>query len=146
MSEITGYYYLHENKQLIYKNSSDAIIDIRDSDLCHSAWGWDGTRQTAWQILVEALSLGANKGRVSELAEKWECNNADAHNYAELIGIQLGEDGDQKTAHRYDFVNLQESPCGFGCDYLEAMADLCMQLEFKGGKMWNNTFQNLVNS
>ena len=79
---IQGWYYLHENKELIYKNDPDAITDIRDSDLCHSAWAWDGQRHTAWQILTEALSLGAKSERIKELADKWGCTNADAENYA----------------------------------------------------------------
>ena len=37
---ILGWYYLHVNKELIWKNDPDAIVDIRDSDLCHSAWSW----------------------------------------------------------------------------------------------------------
>ncbi len=155
MSEIQGYYYLHENGDLIYKNGSDAILDIRDSDLCHSAWAWTGERQCAWQICVESLSLIENlrgteeakrlKARVNELAEKWGLTDSDAEQYAEFIGIKLGIDGNQKTATKTDFINLQESPCGFGDSNLYAMASLCHELEYRGGKMWNTTFQDLLN-
>jgi hypothetical protein len=141
---IEGYYYLHTNKELIYKHNLDAIIDIRESDFCHSAWAWDGQRPTAWQILVEALSLGANKDRIIELAKKWGCDEDDALNYADYLGITLGSDGNQKTAYGKNFTNLQECPCGFGDTYLEAMADLCKQIGFTGGKIWNATFQNLI--
>jgi len=142
---IQGYYYLHENKELIYKNSPDAIVDIRDNDLCHSAWAWDGERPTAWQILVEALSLDAEKGRIKELAEKWNCNDKDAKNYADYLGLQLDIDGNTMTARRpEDFETYPESPCGFGDTYLDAMADLCKQMGFVGGKMWNVTFIDLV--
>ena len=141
---IQGYYYLHVNKELIYKSNPGAITDIRESDFCHSAWGWDGQRSTAWQILVEALSLGANKNRIIELSKKWKCDGGDALNYANYLGIILGSDGDQKTAYGKNFTNLQECPCGFGDTYLEAMADLCKQIGFSGGKMWNATFKNLV--
>jgi hypothetical protein len=144
MSEIKGWYYLHENKELIYKNSPNAIVDIRDSDLCHSAWAWDGQRQTAWQILVESLSLGADKERVLELAKQWECDDKDAEQYAEFLGIKLGVDGNQKYAAKKDFINIQESPIGFGDTNLEAMAALCKELGFRGGKMWQDTFQDLV--
>lgn len=141
---IEGWFYLHENKELIYKNDSDAIVDIRDSDFCHSAWAWDGERPTAWQILVEALSLGAKKERIQDLAVKWKCDDGDAFRYANYLGIELGIDGDSLYARRLDFVNIQESPIGFGDSYLEAMAELAKELGYKGGKMWNATFNDLV--
>ena len=143
---MVGWYYLHTNKELIYKPSPDAITDIRDSDLCHSAWPYDPKdRAGAWRTLVEALSLGANKKRINALAELWKCTDEDALNYAKYLGISLGMDGTAKTALRTDFVDLMESCCGFGDTYLEAMADLCKQLGFKGGKMRNATFKDLVN-
>lgn len=144
MTTIKGYYYLHENSNLIYKNSPDAIIDIRDSDLCKSAWAWDGTPQTAWQICVEALSIGVNRDRILELANKWNVNDNDADNYANHLGLILGIDGNKKTATTSYFENIQQDACGFGDTYLEAMSDLCKQLGFTGGKMWNSTFEDLV--
>lgn len=144
MSTTQGWFYLHVNNELIYKNNPDAIIDIRDSDLCHSAWSWEATRSCAWRILIEALSLGANSQRIADLAKTWECTDSDATIYADLIGVKLGEDGDKKTATRSDFENLQDSPCGFGDTYLVAMADLCRQLGFRGGKMWGISFEELV--
>lgn len=141
---IEGYYYLHTNKELIYKPDPDAIVDIRESDFCHSAWAWDGQRQTAWQILVEALSLGAKKDRINKLSKKWNCDGDDALNYANYLGITLGSDGNQKTAYGKNFTNQQECPCGFGDTYLEAMSDLCKQIGFSGGKMWNATFKDLI--
>lgn len=142
---IKGWYYLHENKDLIYKNSPDAIADIRDSDLCHSAWPCDpADRANAWQIVVEAMSLGAKKERIYELVKKWKLTDEDAVNYAKYLNLEVGQDGNQKTAHKIDFENLQEDPCGFGDTYLEAMVDLCKQLGFKGGKMWNATFKDLI--
>jgi hypothetical protein len=138
---IRGYYYLHENKDLIYKPGADSIIDIRDSDLCKAAWACDTERATGWQILVEALSLDANKTRIKELADLWKCNDEDAQHYAEYLGIKLGEDGTLKTAA----VIPNEGPCGFGDTYLEAMAGLCHLLGYTGGKMWTTTFQQLIN-
>lgn len=143
-NEIQGWYYLHENKELIYKNDPEAIMDIRDSDLCHTAWAWDGQRPTAWGILVEALALGARKERITEMAAKWNCTDEDAAHYAKYLGIELGVDGNAKTAHRTDFINLQESPCGFGETYLEAISALTKDLGYTGGKMWNATLQDLV--
>ena len=36
-------------------------------------------------------------------------------------------DGDQYTCHRVDFINLQESPCGFGNNHQEALENLLRQ-------------------
>ena len=142
---ITGYYYLHQNRDLIYKPGSKSAIDIRDSDFAIGMWPMDpANRMTAWNLLVEALAAGANPGRVSALAAKWACNDHDAVNYADRIGCVLGEDGNKKTATRVDFVNLQESPCGFGDTRLEAMADLAKQLGYLPGKMWTPGFADLM--
>lgn len=143
--EIQGWFYLHDNRELIYKNYPDAIQDIRESDLCKAAWAFDNTRQTAWRILVEALTAGAKRERIFELAKKWNCTDDDAIDYADSIGVQLGNDGNQRTATKIDFVNLQEFPCGFGDTYLEAMSELCGELEYKADKLgWGATFADLV--
>lgn len=64
---IEGYYYLHVNKDLIYKRGSDSIIDIRESDFCDSAWAFQPEdRAVAWGMLVEALSLDAKQKRKAE--------------------------------------------------------------------------------
>jgi hypothetical protein len=141
---IHGWYYLHTNKQLIYKNSPDAIDDIRESDFCESVWAWDYERHTAWGILVEALSLGADKDRIKELADKWGCTDIDADNYAAYLGIDIGMDGAAHYARKRDFGNAQENPIGFGETYLEAMANLAKELGYTGGKMWNHTFKTLT--
>jgi hypothetical protein len=38
-------------------------------------------------------------------------------------------DGDQHTAHLDNFINLQESPCGFGDTKLKAVEHLLEQIE-----------------
>lgn len=145
MGVIIGWFYLHTNNELIYKNDPDAITDIRESDFCKAAWLWDGSRGSAWAILIEASSIGANSDRIKELAEKWGCNNDDAKNYAKRqAGIVLEMDGNSFVAKRTDFVNLQESPCGFGESFLDAMSDLCKQLGYVRGKTWGNSFANLL--
>jgi len=144
MSNITGWYYHHTNNSLIYKPDPEASTGIRESDFATTMWPWDGTRPTAWRILVEALSLGVEKERILELASDWKCDDADAVKYAEYAGIKLNKDGNMKTASRKDFINLHDCPMGFGETYLEAMAGLCKELGFKGGKMWNATFEDLL--
>lgn len=143
---IIGWYYLHTNGDLIYKKDLDGTAaDIRESPFAVSMWPIDDqNRLTAWDTVVESLAIGANKDRVKELALKWQCTNEDAENYALRIGCTLGIDGNQYTATKKDFTNLQESPCGFGDTKLEAMADLCKQLGFTGGKMWNAKFKDLL--
>jgi hypothetical protein len=145
MSTITGWYYLHTNGQLIYKRDSPGQdADIRESDFAVALWAWNNDRLTAWNILVEALSLKADKNQILKLANTWGCDDRDAVVYAMNANIKLGKDGAQLTACRKDFINLQESPMGFGKSYLEAMADLCKKLGYKGGKMWNASFPDLL--
>jgi len=144
---IVGWYYLHENKELIYKPETDGstAADIRESDLCLSMWPLDpNNREHAWNILVEAQSLGANPARIKELAEKWGCGDRDAQVYADNLGITLQADGNQMCAMPPWFVNLHESEAGFGDTYLDAMADLCQKLGYVGGKTWVATFKNLL--
>ncbi|MCL6399094.1 hypothetical protein EXT62_19735 [Pectobacterium carotovorum subsp. carotovorum] len=140
-----GWYYLHKNGDLIYKPSPDAIVDIRDSDFAVCSWPIDvKSRASAWELLVEALALGANPDRVSELAEKWKCSDDDADMFAKHIGIEIKKDGDQWCAHKEDFVDLQSSPSGFGDNKLSAMAGLAKQLGINGGHMWRSNFSELV--
>lgn len=145
---IEGYYYLHKNGDLIYKrNLEGTVADLRDSDLVRSFWKFDATdRETAWNLLVEALSIGSNKERILELAKKWNCDNADGEVYADRIGAVIKQDGDKFCATRTDFNNLVECPAGFGDTVLEALADLCKQLGFSPTKLnWHSTFKDLLN-
>lgn len=140
-----GWYYLHENGDLIYKPSPDAIVDIRDSNFAVCSWPLDASdRKTGWEILVEALALGANDQRISEIAEKWQCNDVDADKFADVIGVKLKKDGDSWCAHKADFIDLQSSPAGFGENKLKAMASLAKNLGLKGGHMWRSTFSDLA--
>ncbi|WP_312740494.1 hypothetical protein [Cedecea neteri] len=142
---INGWYYLHQNGDLIYKPSPDAIVDIRDSDFAVCAWPIDvKDRKSAWELLVESLALGANKSRVKELAQKWNCNDSDADMFASVVGVVIKEDGNAWCAHKSDFIDLQVSPSGFGDSKLEALASLAESLGLTGGHIWRNTFSDLV--
>jgi hypothetical protein len=143
---IIGWYYLHANGDLIYKRDLDGTVaDIRESDFARALWPMDPEdRAGAWRILVEASALKANPERVKALAEKWGCTDEDAKHYADHIGIDLFMDGNAWAATRKDFINLQESPAGFGATCLAAMTELCAELGYRGGKMWNATFHDLV--
>lgn len=142
---IQGWYYLHENGDLIYKSDPDSITDIRDSDFARCSWPFDArNRKGAWELLVEAQALGADKSRINKLAERWGCNDQDANMFAQLVGVEIEQDGNAWCAHKTDFINLQESPAGFGDNKLSAMAELAKALGLRGGHMWRATFSDLV--
>lgn len=147
---IEGYYYLHQNGDLIHKCAfDDTAADLRESDFVRAFWPLDLTdRECAWSILVEALAAGARKDRVEELAAKWHCTNADAAIYAERVGVLVQIDHESRPDDWFatlpDFVNIQESPNGWGNTALEAMAELARELGYKPSKMWGHTFASLV--
>ena len=141
-----GWYYLHTNGDLIYKRElGGTAADIRESPFAIMLWPViPHEREGAWTILVEALALGARPERIKELAEQWKCDDDDAQTYAERIRAKLFKDGDQWCVARADFINLQESPAGFGSTCLEALADLCKVLGYKPGKTWGTPFKDLL--
>lgn len=142
---LTGWYYLHENGDLIYKPGDDACADIRDSDFARGLWPMDPTdRAGAWRIVVEAGAAGADPARVAHLAAQWSCNDRDAGHYAEHVGARLYMDGNAWCATRNDFENLQESPAGFGDTAREALTALAKELGYKPSKMWGATFEQLL--
>jgi len=137
---IIGWYYLHTNGSLIYKREldGDTSSDIRESPFAVAMWPvHENDRENAWTILVEALSLGVDSSRINELATKWNCTNDDALIYAKRIGLSLNRDG-------FAYLATASSTTGCGNTYLEAMADLCKKLGYKGGKMWTVTFKDLL--
>jgi len=139
-------YYLHTNGDLIYKREFDGstVAGIRESDFAVGLWFFDPQdRESAWAILVEGLAAGASKDRIADLMGTWQCDNEDAVHYAKRIGCALSQDGDQYCATCADFLNLQESPAGFGHTALEAMADLCKTLGYSPSKMWGASFADL---
>jgi hypothetical protein len=143
---LEGWYYLHTNGEVIFKREvGDTAADIRESDFARAMWPCDpSNREGAWNICVEALSLGAIKDRVKELSDKWQLTDEDAPIYADRVGAALKRDGNAWCATRKDFTDLQESPAGFGDTALEALAALCKEIGYKGGKMWNATFKSLL--
>ena len=147
MTGIIGWYYLHVNGDLIYKRETGGTAaDIRESDFARAMWPLDPSdREGAWRICIEALALGAKDARVRELATKWACTDDDAPTYAGRIGCELYMDGDQWRATDRHFINLQESPAGFGPTCLDAMAALCKELGYRPAKMWGATFADLLN-
>jgi hypothetical protein len=143
---IEGWYYLHENGDLIYKRElGGTAADIRDSDFARGMWPIDPQdRAGAWTILIEAGAAGARPERMAELAEKWHCDNNDALMFAERFGLLLTRDGNQFVATRSDFTNLHDSPAGFGDTCLAAFTELAKELGYRPSKMWGASFADLV--
>ena len=144
---ITGFYYLHTNGRLIFRHDLPGIAaDMRESDFAVMLWSFDTEdRGNAWTILVEALACGADLAQIQELASWWHCNDADAQVYADRVRVLLSKNSDQWCATRKDFVDLQESPAGFGNTALEAMAELCKGLGYnKTVKIWRTSFAELL--
>jgi hypothetical protein len=141
-----GWYYLHINGELIYKRElGGTAADIRESDFARALWPMNPEdRQGAWRILIESLASGANPVRVKDLAKKWHCDDKDAEIYAERVGIDWWADGGKWCATAKNFVNLAESPAGFGDTLLEAFAELAKALGYKPQKMWGNSFADLL--
>jgi len=148
MSETIGWYYLHINGDLIFKREvGDTVAELREDPFTVMLWPVKpGDREAAWSILIEALSLGAKESRIQGLVILWKCTDENAYEYANRIGVRLVKDGDAWCATRVDFVDLQESPAGFGDTCLEAMAGLCKDLGYRPQKTWGTTFKDLVNT
>ena len=141
---ITEYFSLNKDGSIASHNS-EAIIDLRDDEDVQMIWPReDSGREWAWRFLVETIACGADNKKISQIAEKWKCDDADAEVYARIIGVVLSVDEKKKMAATKSFTNIQESPCGFGETYLEAMSNLCAALGYKPQKMWGATFASLV--
>lgn len=138
------YYYLHENGDLICKQNADPA-DFRESDFVRMFWLLDTeNRATVWDLLVEALALGANAGRVKGLATKWRCDDLDGNHYASYLGVNVTRDGNAWMAALPSFENIQESPCGFGLTKLEAFSELAKALGFRAQKTWGQSLRQLI--
>lgn len=147
---IEGYYYLHQNGDLIYKRALDGTAaDLRESDLVRAFWPVDPSdRLGAWTILVEAWVAGASGARIQELASKWGCTNDDAMVYAERVGICVQIDDPSRPDDWFavlpSFVNIQESPSGWGPTALEAIAELAKEIGYTPQKTWGESFAQIV--
>jgi hypothetical protein len=118
---------LHTNGELIFKR----FRPENDSPFVRRVWALDlEDRGTAWLLVIEALALGARRERIDELAAKWGLTDDDALRFVDQAkangkpAFRLFRDGDQWCATFGDFVNVQESQCGFGTIALDALAEL----------------------
>lgn len=130
MTNNIHYYYLHTNGSLLHKNAFVVESDPQyfDSPFVKKVWKIDITnRMDVWILVIEAGALGANKERIQELANLWKLTNADAPEFAKRAGLIIKRDGDEWMAAFKDFINIQESQCGFGPMALEAFIALAKQ-------------------
>lgn len=126
---IQGYFYLHENMDLIYKRGADSIVDIQKSDFCLRAWAFDWQRKTAWRILIESHCLWALTSRVEKLAEDWWLDNDDALVYAWIIWVKLGWETDVNW--QFSYTAKVGRFTWHWKSFLYAMRNLCFY-------MWNS--------
>lgn len=145
---VSGVYYLHTNGNLIFKRrvgDDNVSADMRDSDFVRAFWPVStADRASAWHLLVEATALSANADQVRALAAKWGCDNNDALEYASRVRCSVFPDERVWCATRLDFINVQESPCGFGDTALEAMGAMAKELGYTGQRLWGATFASLL--
>lgn len=143
--DVFGYYYLHENGDLIYKPYDDGrVADFRESPFVKAFWAFDRERETAWTMLIEAQAAGARINRIKELAEQWRCNDADAAIYAQRVGVTLTKEGDNWRATGPN--SLEKDISGNGPTCLDAMAQLAKASGYAPSKMWGNTFKSVIGS
>ena len=77
----TWYYYLHTNGDLIPKPPLAVESDSSyfDSPFVKKFWKIDlEDRYSAWKLVLEALTLGADLERVKELVDKWNLTLEDS--------------------------------------------------------------------
>ncbi len=123
-----GWYYLHTNGDLIWKRFRP---EVEAGGFVRKVWKLDTSdRGNAWLIIIEAMALGARKSRTEALIAKWGLTDDDALEFVKQATskgepvFRLFRDGDQWCATFADFVNVQESQCGFGARAVDALADL----------------------
>jgi len=129
VQEPYGYYYLHENGDLIWKKLRP---EIEPGGPVKKVWPlYPGSRGSQWLVAIEALALGAKKSRIDELSAKWGLTDDDALEFVKHATLKDGtpamrlfKDGNRWCATFHDFVSIEESPAGFGSTALEALAEL----------------------
>ena len=117
-----GFYYLHTNGALIFKK----FRPEDDSPFVRKVWQFDSSnREYAYLIVLEAAAMGADPARIEHLINHWGLTDEDAQEFVKRTReFRLFMDGDQWCATYKDFVNLQESPAGFGKRAIDALISL----------------------
>ena len=132
MPKVDGYCYLHINGDLIYKPAIavDDDPDYFDSSFVRKFWPITLLdRGDAYTLLLDAQAMGAKQDHIQKLKTKWNITEEDTQVYADRIGFMLSMDGDKWFARCPDFVNVQESPAGFGSTRWDALVELCREVK-----------------
>jgi len=112
---MTGYYYLHENGDLIWKVYRP---EQEPGGFVRRVWPVDTSdRSDAWKIILESLALGANIERVEELAEKWGC---DARDFVEYMRRNVTPTQEQSTGGALFLTEIVGVDVDEWCDWLDA--------------------------
>lgn len=97
---VLGWYYLHDNGDLIYKREEPKV---EAGGFVKHVWPVDPEdRCTAYQIVLEAEALGAKIKRVNELAKKWHFTDDDCLIAAGYFCMMLMKDGKRWSARYAD--------------------------------------------
>lgn len=134
MGEIKrGYFYLHTNRELIYKPDIDGRLkeDLDSSDLVTAYWPVaSDDRESLWTCLVEAAARGANPEKIEFMVKTHGMDSADAVMYAERIGFKLAGSDVRKlwAAFSSNFVDQRHSGIGLGETAFDAIVELCRSL------------------
>jgi hypothetical protein len=127
-----GYYYLHTNRDLIFKPAM-VITDPSyfDSPFVRKVWPIRlQDRGTAYLMLIDAQAMGAKVERITELRMKWAMTDEDTQIWADRMGFKLFRvHGDQWCATLPTFINLIESAAGFGNTRWDALVELCREVK-----------------
>ena len=78
------WYYLHTNGSLIHKSfyGMEQRADFQESDFVKKYWLIDiSNRESAWNLLLEALDAGAAEDRIRGLGILWGCDETDLVEY-----------------------------------------------------------------
>jgi hypothetical protein len=93
-----GFYYLHENGDLIFKRTRPEA----DSDFVRRVWPLDVTdRSTAWNIILESIAMGAKLSRIRELSINWRCDLLDLPEYL----ARISNPSDLQRAGLVEYLN-----------------------------------------
>lgn len=130
---MSGVFYLHENREIIYKHGY-TWADL-DHEFVRSVWpvGDPATKMDLWTIAVEAGAMGVP-------FEGYDFSDDDALIYAGRVGCGLFQEGSRWVATRRDYC----TPVGIGDSGLSALAGLCRALEFNGRWVFSDSFLELV--
>lgn len=123
---IVGWYYFHENKDLIFKREKP---EMESGGFVKRVWPFDPEdRAGAYCILIEAAVMDAQPHRLGELLEKWQVTDDDcliAAGYYCMLLVQNGpRDSWEKWAVRWAD---KDTPVGYGPTAFRAMVDLVRQ-------------------